>query len=100
MLVAACMRRLPKSIARKGPQLNAPSRHASAVPKSTGTAAAVRLKGRAKFPDIRVIVHPECKWEVVQKADLAGSTAYIVDQVRKAPPGSEWAIGTEVHLVN
>ncbi|MCS7034638.1 MAG: quinolinate synthase NadA, partial [Phycisphaerae bacterium] len=45
-------------------------------------------------------VHPECKWEVVQKADMAGSTAYIVEQVRAAPPGSQWAIGTEVHLVN
>jgi quinolinate synthase len=57
-------------------------------------------QARAKFPGIKVIVHPECKWEVVQKADMAGSTAYIVEQVRKAPPGTEWAIGTEVHLVN
>jgi quinolinate synthase len=57
-------------------------------------------QARAKFPGIKVIVHPECKWEVVQKADMAGSTAYIVDQVRKAPAGTEWAIGTEVHLVN
>ncbi|MEA2708549.1 MAG: quinolinate synthase [Phycisphaerales bacterium] len=55
---------------------------------------------RAKYPDMRVIVHPECKWEVVQKADMAGSTAYIVKQVEAAPPGSQWAIGTEVHLVH
>jgi quinolinate synthase len=55
---------------------------------------------RAKYPDMKVIVHPECKWEVVQKADMAGSTAYIVKQVEAAPPGTEWAIGTEVHLVN
>jgi len=55
---------------------------------------------RRNHPGMKVIVHPECKWEVVQKADMAGSTAYIVDQVRKAPPGTEWAIGTEVHLVN
>jgi quinolinate synthase len=55
---------------------------------------------RRKYPDMKVIVHPECKWEVVQKADMAGSTAYIVEQVRKAPPGTQWAIGTEVHLVN
>ncbi|HQY88956.1 MAG TPA: quinolinate synthase NadA [Tepidisphaeraceae bacterium] len=55
---------------------------------------------RQKFPNMKVMVHPECKFEVVQRSDLAGSTAYIVDQVRKAPPGSEWAIGTEVHLVN
>ena len=55
---------------------------------------------RAKYPNMKVIVHPECKWEVVQKADMAGSTAYIVKQVEAAPPGSEWAIGTEVHLVH
>ncbi len=55
---------------------------------------------REKHPGMKVMVHPECKWEVVQKADYAGSTAYIVDQVKKAPPGSKWAIGTEVHLVN
>ncbi|MGC4034208.1 MAG: quinolinate synthase NadA [Tepidisphaeraceae bacterium] len=55
---------------------------------------------RAKHPDVKVMVHPECRWEVVQKSDLAGSTAYIVDQVKKAPPGTRWAIGTEAHLVN
>ena len=55
---------------------------------------------RARTPGIKVIVHPECKFDVVQKADMAGSTAYIVDQVRKASPGTAWAIGTEVHLVN
>ncbi len=48
---------------------------------------------------MKVIVHPECKWEVVQKADMAGSTAYIVKQVEAAPAGTRWAIGTEVHLV-
>ena len=57
-------------------------------------------QARLAHPGVKVIVHPECKWEVVQKADLAGSTAYIVDQVKKAPPGTVWAIGTEVHLVN
>ncbi|CAN5506821.1 quinolinate synthase NadA [soil metagenome] len=55
---------------------------------------------REKYPTMKVIVHPECRWEVVQKADIAGSTAYIVDQVRKAAPGTQWAIGTETHLVN
>jgi quinolinate synthase len=55
---------------------------------------------RAKYPDMKVIVHPECRWEVVQKSDLAGSTASIVRQVNQAPPGSQWAVGTEVHLVN
>src|SRR5215207_5641859 len=48
MLVAACMSRLPKSIARNGPKANEPSLNASAVPKSTGTADAVRLKGLAR----------------------------------------------------
>ncbi len=55
---------------------------------------------RAKYPQMKVIVHPECKWEVAQKADLAGSTAYIVKQIQAAPAGSQWSIGTEVHLVN
>lgn len=55
---------------------------------------------RQKYPGMKVIVHPECTWEVVQKADLAGSTAYIVKTVQSAPPGSQWAIGTEVHLIN
>jgi quinolinate synthase len=55
---------------------------------------------RRKYPDMKVMVHPECKFEVVQKADLAGSTAYIVKQVEAAPPGSQWAIGTEVHLIH
>jgi quinolinate synthase len=49
---------------------------------------------------MKVMVHPECKFEVVQKADMAGSTAYIVKQVEAAPPGAQWAIGTEVHLIN
>lgn len=55
---------------------------------------------RAKHPQMKVIVHPECQWEVVQKSDSAGSTAYIVEQITAAPPGSQWAVGTEVHLVN
>jgi quinolinate synthase len=55
---------------------------------------------REKYPDMKVLVHPECRWEVVQKADLTGSTAYIVKQIEAAPPGSQWAVGTEVHLIN
>ncbi|MBC7250887.1 MAG: quinolinate synthase NadA [Anaerolineae bacterium] len=54
---------------------------------------------RERFPDIRVIVHPECKMEVVDLADETGSTAYIIKQVRAAPPGTRWAIGTETRLV-
>jgi len=55
---------------------------------------------RALHPGVRVIVHPEVPWEVVQAADDSGSTEYIINQVRSGPPGSIWAIGTEVHLVN
>jgi quinolinate synthase len=54
---------------------------------------------RDKYPNMKVIVHPECRWEVVQKADQIGSTAYIIQQIAHAPPGSQWAVGTEVHLV-
>ncbi len=55
---------------------------------------------RARVPGIRVIVHPECKMEVVDLADEAGSTAYIVRRVEESPPGTQWAIGTEFNLVN
>lgn len=51
-------------------------------------------------PDFRILVHPECSWEVVQCADLAGSTEYIIKTVRESPPGSKWAIGTEIHLID
>jgi quinolinate synthase len=54
---------------------------------------------RARDPEMKVIVHPECRIEVVNKADLVGSTAYIVKQIEAAPPGSRWAVGTEVHLI-
>jgi quinolinate synthase len=47
----------------------------------------------------QILVHPECCKEVVDLADLAGSTEYILDTVRASPPGSKWAIGTEHHLV-
>jgi quinolinate synthase len=55
---------------------------------------------REKHPGMKVIVHPECRWEVVQKADLTGSTAMIVKTIESAPPGSQWAVGTEVHLIH
>ena len=55
---------------------------------------------RKQHPGIRVIVHPEVPWDVVQAADDAGSTEYILKTVRNSPPGSVWAVGTEVHLVN
>ena len=49
---------------------------------------------------IRVIVHPEVPWDVVQAADDSGSTEYIIKTVKESPVGSTWAVGTEVHLVN
>ncbi len=55
---------------------------------------------RAKYPAIRVIVHPECRWEVCDKADALGSTEQLIAQVEKAPSGTMFAIGTEIHLVN
>jgi quinolinate synthase len=55
---------------------------------------------RAKYPGIQVIVHPECRWEVCQKADALGSTEQLIKIVEQAPQGSMFAIGTEIHLVN
>ncbi|SDX42976.1 quinolinate synthetase [Marininema mesophilum] len=54
---------------------------------------------RERDPEIKVIVHPECTFDVVQAADLAGSTSYIIQQIEQAPAGSKWAVGTEVNLV-
>ena len=55
---------------------------------------------RTQHPGIRVIVHPEVPWEVVQAADDSGSTEYIIKTITNSPEGSIWAVGTEVHLVN
>jgi quinolinate synthase len=55
---------------------------------------------RAKYPGIRVIVHPECRWEVCQKADGIGSTEGLLKMIRQAPAGTMFAVGTEIHLVN
>jgi len=57
-------------------------------------------QARAKYPGIQVIVHPECRWEVCQKADALGSTERLIAIVEQAPAGSMFAIGTEIHLVN
>ena len=54
---------------------------------------------RAQLPGVRVIVHPECPMEVVDLADEAGSTSAIISRVAAAPPGTQWAIGTEWNLV-
>ncbi len=55
---------------------------------------------REKHPDIKILVHPECPREVFELADVSGSTSKIVKTVEAAPPGTKWAIGTELHLVN
>jgi len=55
---------------------------------------------REQHPGIRVIVHPEVPFDVVQAADDSGSTEYILKAVRESAPGSVWAVGTEIHLVN
>ncbi|WP_193609351.1 quinolinate synthase NadA [Nocardioides lijunqiniae] len=54
---------------------------------------------RATVPDIQILVHPECTHEVVLKADLVGSTEFIIKTIEAAPAGSTWAIGTELNLV-
>ncbi|MBI9000412.1 quinolinate synthase NadA [Corynebacterium sp. CCM 9185] len=56
-------------------------------------------RARAEYPDAQVIVHPECPMEVVDAADSAGSTDFIVRAINAAPPGSVFAIGTEINLV-
>ena len=55
---------------------------------------------REKYPGIKIMVHPECPREVNDLADISGSTAKIIQVVEAAPPGTKWAIGTELHLVN
>jgi quinolinate synthase len=55
---------------------------------------------RAQHPGIKVIVHPEVPWDVVQAADDSGSTEYIIRTVKNSPAGTVWAVGTEIHLVN
>ncbi|MCI0686358.1 MAG: quinolinate synthase NadA [Sporichthyaceae bacterium] len=54
---------------------------------------------RARIPDVNVLVHPECRHEVVSSADYIGSTEYIIQTIAAAPSGSAWAVGTELNLV-
>ncbi len=55
---------------------------------------------RAEWPGVKVITHPECCYEVCQLADMSGSTELIKTTIENAEPGTRWAIGTEVHMVN
>ena len=57
-------------------------------------------RARREYPGIRVVVHPECRMDVVQAADCDGSTEFIVHQVAESAPGSQWAVGTEINLVH
>ena len=57
-------------------------------------------EARAADAAVKVLVHPECPFDVVQAADLVGSTEFIIEQVEQAPPGTHWAIGTEINLVH
>ena len=55
---------------------------------------------RKHYDDIRIVVHPECNEDVVNQADLVGSTEFIIRTVSQAPAGTSWAVGTELNLVN
>lgn len=57
-------------------------------------------RARATYPNVNVLVHPECELEVVQASDFNGSTEFIIRAVENAAPGSVWAVGTEINLVN
>jgi quinolinate synthase len=57
-------------------------------------------EARAADPAVRVLVHPECPFDVVRSADLVGSTEFIIEQVARAAPGTHWAVGTEINLVH
>ena len=57
-------------------------------------------RARAEYPGINILVHPECRREVVEAADLYGSTEFIIQQIEKAPAGTQWAVATEINLVH
>ena len=57
-------------------------------------------EARRRIPDVNVLVHPECTYDVVQAADFNGSTEFITKTIADAEPGSAWAVGTEISLVN
>ena len=57
-------------------------------------------QARAKHPNVKVVVHPECTKEVVDLADSNGSTEYIIKVIKESAPGSVWAVGTEISLIN
>ena len=56
-------------------------------------------RARKDYPGIHVVVHPECRWDVCEVADSVGSTEFIIRKVEEGAPGSQFAVGTEIHLV-
>jgi quinolinate synthase len=54
---------------------------------------------REQIPGVNILVHPECTYDVVTRADLVGSTEFIIKTIEAAPAGSSWAVGTELNLV-
>ena len=63
------------------------------------TAAQIQA-ARERYPDLKVLVHPECPMETLEAADMNGSTEFIRKTINEAPAGSQWAVGTEISLVN
>ncbi len=57
-------------------------------------------QARRLYPEMKIIVHPECSLEVVQASDYVGSTEYIIKMIAQSPAGSQWAIGTEINLIH
>jgi quinolinate synthase len=57
-------------------------------------------QARERYPDVRIVVHPECPLDVIREADFCGSTEHIIRVVSESPPGSRWAVGTEINMVN
>ena len=55
---------------------------------------------KAKYPDTKVIAHPECSFDVCQKSDYVGSTEYIIKTIAESAPGTRWLVGTELNMVN
>ena len=67
---------------------------------STSASPSIRFdEARRAYPGIRVVVHPECRLEVIEAADSYGSTEHIIQAVGGSAPGSRWAVGTEANLV-
>jgi quinolinate synthase len=55
---------------------------------------------RARYPGINIIIHSECRMEVVQAANFAGSTEFIIDTILDALAGATWGVGTDINLAN